>query len=136
MDDKKYSIGERFFLLRKIKGFKQEEIARILNIDPKTLSKIENNEVQPKVDLIEKFVSAINISIEDFFRFSENNIFHNNIHDSTQFEVNNTKVSYDEKMMNRLLEEKNNRIKDKDEIIQNFRLRITQLEDELIRIKS
>ncbi|NOT37719.1 MAG: helix-turn-helix transcriptional regulator [Saprospiraceae bacterium] len=136
MNDKKYSVGERFCLLRKIKGRKQEELARILNIDTKTLSKIENNEVQPKVDLIEKFVAAINISIEDFFRFSENNIFHNNIHDSTQFEVNNTKVCYDENVINKLIEEKDNRRKDKDTLILNLSQRIYQLEQELIASKN
>ena len=92
MESKKYTTGDRFMLLRKVKGFKQEEMADILKIDPKTLSKIENNEVQPKIDLIERFVDVLNISIEVFFRFSENNIFHNNIHESSQFELNNTKL--------------------------------------------
>ena len=59
MESKKYTTGDRFMLLRKVKGFKQEEMADILKIDPKTLSKIENNEVQPKIDLIERFVARI-----------------------------------------------------------------------------
>ena len=59
MESKKYTTGDRFMLLRKVKGFKQEEMADILKIDPKTLSKIENNEVQPKIDLIERFVGVL-----------------------------------------------------------------------------
>ena len=37
MESKKYTTGDRFMLLRKVKGFKQEEMADILKKDPKTL---------------------------------------------------------------------------------------------------
>lgn len=118
MESKKYTTGDRFMLLRKVKGFKQEEMADILKIDPKTLSKIENNEVQPKIDLIERFVGVLNISIEDFFRFSENNIFHNNIHESSQFELNNTKLVSSDEIYLKLLEEKEKRIQEKDKLLE------------------
>ena len=79
---------------------------------------VENNEVQPKIDLIERFVDVLNISIEVFFRFSENNIFHNIIHESSQFELNNTKLVSSDDIYLKLLEEKEKRIQEKDKLLE------------------
>lgn len=136
MEEKKYSAGDRFMILRKLKGFKQEEMAAQLNIDPKTLSKIENNEVQPKVDLIEKFSKILNISIEEFFRFNEGNIFHNNIHESSQFELNNTKITHDEMLYSKLLEEKDKRIEERNIQIIEKKQEIKQLQQEIQELRN
>lgn len=134
--DKKYTVGDKFLLLRKIKGLKQQDMAAELHIDTKTLSKIENNESDAKIALIEKFCEIINISFEDFMRFNENQVFNNHIQESTNFEVNNQKILNNESLhaqihaeKEKLLEEKDKRLIEKDKYI-------SLLEDEIRLLKS
>ncbi|MBQ7126905.1 helix-turn-helix transcriptional regulator [bacterium] len=69
MTSLKVKFGKRLRELRKSKGFTQEQIAEVINIEPPNFSKIENGLHFPQPDKIEKIADALNISIQELFDF-------------------------------------------------------------------
>lgn len=57
------NIGEVIVNLRKQKGIKQKEIAEGLGISVPYLSRIENNEQKPSVDLIVKIANFLDVPV-------------------------------------------------------------------------
>ena len=60
-------IGTRIRTLRKSRGFSQEEMADRLHISQSTYSRIENNESNNWVHLIEKLCTELQIKPEELF---------------------------------------------------------------------
>lgn len=56
-------IGEVIVDLRKQKGIKQKEIAEGLGVSVTYLSRIENNEQKPSVDLITKIATFLDVPV-------------------------------------------------------------------------
>jgi len=58
------SIGERIKNLRKSKGYSQEQLAKIVNTTDKTISKWENNRLEPNITSLTLLSNVFNISID------------------------------------------------------------------------
>ena len=56
------TIGERFKQIRKNLNRKQDDFAKMLNIDPATLSRYENNRRVPDFDFLKQFGTLFNVS--------------------------------------------------------------------------
>jgi len=65
----KLKFGKRVRELRKSKGFTQEQLAEIINIEPPNFSKMENGMHFPQPDKIEKLAIALNVNISELFEF-------------------------------------------------------------------
>ena len=60
-------VGKRIRELREKAGFKQFELAEILEMEPTNLSKIENGVFIPREEKLYKIASALNVEIKDLF---------------------------------------------------------------------
>lgn len=60
-------IGERLQAVRKQYGLSQRELARRAEVTNSTLSMIEQGKVSPSVSSLEKILSAIPMSLQEFF---------------------------------------------------------------------
>lgn len=69
MDYKKL-LGKRIQELRKRKGLKQEQLAEICNVEPASVSNIENGRNYPSFQTLEKIIRALGISFTEVFKFS------------------------------------------------------------------
>ncbi len=67
MEDTKKYIGARIKELRKLKGLKQSELAELVGIDSKHMSKLECGRCFPSFDLLSKIAKILDKSIADFF---------------------------------------------------------------------
>ncbi len=47
----------------------QEDVARIIEIDPKSFGRIERGERSPSLDTIEKIARALSVDLKDLFEF-------------------------------------------------------------------
>ncbi len=63
-DTKKY-LGARIQEIRKIQGLKQTELAELVGIDSKHMSKIECGRCYPSFELLDKIALALNKSAAD-----------------------------------------------------------------------
>ena len=65
--DLKKLIGKRVKELRKQSGLKQEELASAVNIDAKSISRIETGVFLPSLDLILRMSRIFNIAFNEMF---------------------------------------------------------------------
>lgn len=70
MDRKKFS--EKLIQLRKNKVLTQQDLGAILNISPQAISKWENGDSLPDIDMIERLASFYSISIDELISNGEN----------------------------------------------------------------
>lgn len=64
-------LGERIRWLRKVRGFTQEQLAEILDIDQKQVSCIERGVNAPAMDRLQNVADALGVHIRDLFDFGE-----------------------------------------------------------------
>lgn len=69
MSDEKELLGARIKELRKGKGLTQQQLAEMIEIDPKHLSKIEVGNSYPSMYNLEKITKALNVKMQDLFKF-------------------------------------------------------------------
>jgi transcriptional regulator with XRE-family HTH domain len=69
MPDTKKLIGERIKLLRKQAGFTQEELAELVRLDARHLSRLEVGRHFPSLDSLERIAEALNVPLAEFFQF-------------------------------------------------------------------
>lgn len=50
---------------RELKGYTQEELAEIIEVNPRTIQRIENKETNPKIKTFRKLIKILQISDED-----------------------------------------------------------------------
>ena len=62
-------LGERIREIRKRRELTQEDVAKILDIDPKSFGRIERGEFSPSFDTLENIASALSVEIKDLFEF-------------------------------------------------------------------
>ncbi|WP_227766386.1 helix-turn-helix domain-containing protein [Zhaonella formicivorans] len=60
-------IGERLRTLRKVKKISANKLAKMLNVDPSTISKIENSSSMPSIELLSRACNALGVTLSDFF---------------------------------------------------------------------
>lgn len=71
MSDEKELLGARIKELRKGKGLTQQQLAEMIEIDPKHLSKIEVGNSYPSLYNLEKITNALNVKMQDLFKFEQ-----------------------------------------------------------------
>lgn len=62
-------FGLRIKELREKQGFTQEKLAELINIDSRTLSRIETGKNFTTLETLEKIASVIDVEIKDLFAF-------------------------------------------------------------------
>lgn len=62
-------LGLRIKELRKKRGFTQDRLSEMVNIEPKHLSRIEVGNSYPSLDTLEKIAVALKAEMKDFFEF-------------------------------------------------------------------
>jgi transcriptional regulator with XRE-family HTH domain len=68
----KLKLGAKIKELRKAKGLSQSEIADIINIDAKHLSRIEVGANYPSLDTLTKLAEALEVPLKELFEFGSN----------------------------------------------------------------
>lgn len=72
MDTKKL-LGKRLRELRKKKNINQEKLAELINVDPTTISNIENGKNYPSMINLENLLSVLGCTFIDAFDFEHKN---------------------------------------------------------------
>lgn len=67
----KTKIGNRIKELRKELGLSQEKLANNCELDRTYVASVENGKRNISIINLEKIVKALNVSLKDFFDFSE-----------------------------------------------------------------
>lgn len=62
-------LGEQIKRLRKARGFTQEQLAEMIEIAPRNLSRIEVGESFVTAETLEKLLFALNITAEELFAY-------------------------------------------------------------------
>ena len=71
--DKKVLLGKRLRELRKRKGINQEKLAELIDVDPTTISNIENGKNYPSLINLENLLDVLDCSFLDAFDFDHKN---------------------------------------------------------------
>ncbi len=71
--NKKELLGRRLRELRKRKGINQEKLAELINVDPTTISNIENGKNYPSMINLENLLVVLDSSFLDAFDFEHKN---------------------------------------------------------------
>lgn len=69
MDNKKL-LGKRIKEIRKFKGFTQEQLSEMIDIETSSLSGIESGRFFPSLHVLDKIASVLDVELVEFFRFS------------------------------------------------------------------
>ncbi len=67
------SIGEKLKQLRKRKNISQQELAEILEVHPKHISRYENNASRPSIDALLKLRDLFHVSLDYLVTDAESN---------------------------------------------------------------
>lgn len=65
------NIGEKLKSIRLDKGISSKELEALSGVNQSTISRIENNTHSPSIDTLFKICTALDISINDFFKDNE-----------------------------------------------------------------
>lgn len=65
----KQLLGARIKELRKGRRLSQEELAELIGIEPRHMSRIEVGKSYPSLDRLERIANALNVDLRDFFDF-------------------------------------------------------------------
>ena len=71
--NKKELLGKRLRELRKRKGIKQEKLAEMIEVDPTTISNIENGKNYPSLINLENLLNVLDSSFLEAFDFEHKN---------------------------------------------------------------
>jgi len=67
--NKKELLGKRLRELRKRRGINQEKLAELINVDPTTISNIENGKNYPSMINLENLLDVLNVTFVEAFDF-------------------------------------------------------------------
>lgn len=70
MKNTKQLLGARIKELRRKRGISQEQLADLVDVDPKFISFIECGRSAPSLETIENTARALNIEIKELFEFA------------------------------------------------------------------
>ena len=62
-------LGERIRELRKIRGLTQEQLAELVDVEQKHVSRLELGKSFPTIERLEKIADALNVQLRDFFEY-------------------------------------------------------------------
>jgi len=60
-----YSFGNRLYELRKRAGLSQAELGKLLHITNKAVSKWENGNAKPTLDMVRQLADVLNVSVNE-----------------------------------------------------------------------
>ncbi len=63
----KQQLGQKIRRIRILRGLTQEQLSEMIDISQRTLSGIENGDNFVTAETLDKFVKALNVSIEELF---------------------------------------------------------------------
>lgn len=69
MKTTKALLGERIRELRKIRGYSQEKLAEMVDIEQKHVSRLELGKSYPTIERLEKIAVALDVPLRDFFDY-------------------------------------------------------------------
>lgn len=96
MDIKKL-LGKRIQEIRKSKKMTQEQVAEIIEMEPASLSNIENGKYYPTAENLEKILNALETKPSELFiieHLASNDELLNEMHLSMQKDENLTRLMY------------------------------------------
>ena len=71
MNDFKKLLGKRIQNIRKSKGFTQEKLAELINIETPSLSYLETGKYAPSIDTLQKLSEVLQVQPWEFYYFSQ-----------------------------------------------------------------
>ena len=71
MNNIKKKIGNNVRRLRRFKGLKQSELAELVGVEDKTISRIEVGGNYPSMDLLVRMAEALDSELTEFVNFSD-----------------------------------------------------------------
>jgi len=69
MENTKELLGARIREIRKACGYTQEQLAEMIDVEQKHVSRIESGKSYPTIDRLEKMAAALNVPLMSFFDF-------------------------------------------------------------------
>lgn len=69
MENTKELLGARIKEIRKARGLTQEQLAEMIDVEQKHVSRIESGKNFPTIDRLEKIAAALNVPLMGFFDF-------------------------------------------------------------------
>ncbi len=75
--DKKLLLGKRLRELRKQRGINQEKLAELINVDPTTISNIENGKNYPSLTNLDNILQVLGNTFSEAFDFEHKNTYEN-----------------------------------------------------------
>lgn len=90
MDIKK-KLGQKIKAIRKAKGFTQEKLAELIDIEPPSLSYIETGKFSPSVETLQKLANILQVDIWEFYYFES-------VSNSQMVEILSSAMLQDEKL--------------------------------------
>ena len=67
--DTKNLLGKRLREIRKKRHLKQEQLAELVNVEPASISNIENGRNFPSLQTLENIIKTLNTSFAEIFEF-------------------------------------------------------------------
>lgn len=71
--NKKQLLGKRLREIRKHKGINQEKLAELIDVDPTTISNIENGKNYPSMINLENIIKVLGVTFTEVFDFEHKN---------------------------------------------------------------
>lgn len=71
--NKKQLLGKRLREIRKRKGINQEKLAELIDVDPTTISNIENGKNYPSMINLENILNVLDVTFMEVFDFEHKN---------------------------------------------------------------
>ena len=124
------NLGTKIRNERGEKGFSQEFLAEKLNISQGTLSNIESNKSKPDIDLLRRISKILEIDVYDLIE--ENKLKQINKDSAVGYMAENQKIELSEK----LIEQYEFRLKEKDEMISILQEQSKHLNEEILVFKK
>ena len=98
MKTTKELLGERIRELRKSRGLTQEQLAELIDVEQKHVSRLELGKSFPTIERLERLAHALDIPLRDFFDFNhlaDSNTLTQNIEEILAgLNEENTKIFY------------------------------------------
>jgi len=69
--DRRKAFGLRLKELRKRKGYSQETLAELVNLEPPSICNIETGRNYPSFQNLEKIIDVLDVSFTDVFKFEQ-----------------------------------------------------------------
>jgi transcriptional regulator with XRE-family HTH domain len=96
-------IGANIRLWREIKGLKQDDLAKRIDISPSALSNIENDISKPNIDMLESISNALEIEINQLLINPQQLFTFNNSPNSSGVYGTQHQHNYDKVLMEKMI---------------------------------